>query len=70
MTKDQIEKLPHGGMAEDLLEHAVQFSLRSSGYQITDTEHPTTLAKLTEMALGRVLLTTKSTCFSGKLDQS
>jgi hypothetical protein len=29
MTDDEEKKLPHGGMAEDLLEHAVQFSLNS-----------------------------------------
>lgn len=27
MTDEQVDKLPHGGMAEGLLEHAVQFSL-------------------------------------------
>jgi hypothetical protein len=29
MTEDEVNKLPHGGMAERLLEHAVQFSLNS-----------------------------------------
>jgi hypothetical protein len=29
MTEDEEHKLPHGGMAEGLLEHAVQFSLNS-----------------------------------------
>jgi hypothetical protein len=29
MTDDEVKKLPHGGMAEGLLEHAVQFSLNS-----------------------------------------
>lgn len=29
MTEHEIEKLPHGGMAEGLLEHAVQFSLNN-----------------------------------------
>lgn len=29
MAEDEIAKLPHGGMAEDLLEHAVQFSLNN-----------------------------------------
>lgn len=29
MTQDQEEKLPHGGMAEGLLKHAVRFSLRT-----------------------------------------
>ena len=29
MTEDEEQKLPHGGMAEGLLEHAVQFSLNS-----------------------------------------
>ena len=29
MTEEEERKLPHGGMAEDLLEHAVQFSLHS-----------------------------------------
>ena len=29
MTDDEISKLPHGGMAESLLEHAVQFSLNN-----------------------------------------
>ncbi len=29
MTDDEEKKLPHGGMAEGLLEHAVQFSLNS-----------------------------------------
>jgi hypothetical protein len=29
MTEDEIHKLPHGGMAEGLLEHAVQFSLNN-----------------------------------------
>jgi hypothetical protein len=29
MTEDEINKLPHGGMAEGLLEHAVQFSLNN-----------------------------------------
>jgi hypothetical protein len=29
MTGDEEKKLPHGGMAEGLLEHAVQFSLNS-----------------------------------------
>lgn len=29
MTQDEEHKLPHGGMAEGLLEHAVQFSLNS-----------------------------------------
>jgi hypothetical protein len=29
MTQDEERKLPHGGMAEGLLEHAVQFSLNS-----------------------------------------
>jgi hypothetical protein len=27
MAEDEVNKLPHGGMAENLLEHAVQFSL-------------------------------------------
>ena len=29
MTESEINKLPHGGMAEGLLEHAVQFSLNN-----------------------------------------
>ena len=29
MTESEVDKLPHGGMAEGLLEHAVQFSLNS-----------------------------------------
>jgi hypothetical protein len=29
MTEDQVNKLPHDGMAERLLEHAVQFSLNN-----------------------------------------
>jgi hypothetical protein len=29
MTESEIKKLPHGGMAEGLLEHAVQFSLNN-----------------------------------------
>jgi len=29
MTEGEIDKLPHGGMAERLLEHAVQFSLNN-----------------------------------------
>ena len=29
MTEDEVNKLPHGGMAEGLLEHAVQFSLNN-----------------------------------------
>jgi hypothetical protein len=29
MTDDEVNKLPHGGMAEGLLEHAVQFSLNN-----------------------------------------
>ncbi len=29
MTQDEEHELPHGGMAEGLLEHAVQFSLNS-----------------------------------------
>ena len=29
MTENEEHKLPHGGMAEGLLEHAVQFSLNS-----------------------------------------
>jgi len=29
MAEDEVRKLPHGGMAEDLLEHAVQFSLNN-----------------------------------------
>jgi hypothetical protein len=29
MTEDEEHKLPHGGMAEGLLEHAVQFSMNS-----------------------------------------
>ena len=29
MTESEINALPHGGMAEDLLEHAVQFSLNN-----------------------------------------
>jgi len=29
MTQDEEDKLPHGGMAEGLLEHAVQFSLNN-----------------------------------------
>jgi len=29
MTEDEVRKLPHGGMAEGLLEHAVKFSLNS-----------------------------------------
>jgi hypothetical protein len=29
MTDEEVHKLPHGGMAEGLLEHAVQFSLNS-----------------------------------------
>src|SRR3984885_6352253 len=29
MTEGEINELPHGGMAEGLLEHAVQFSLNS-----------------------------------------
>jgi hypothetical protein len=29
MNEDEIRKLPHGGMAEGLLEHAVQFSLNN-----------------------------------------
>jgi hypothetical protein len=29
MTEEEINKLPHGGMAEYLLEHAVQFSLQN-----------------------------------------
>ena len=29
MTQDEEHKLPHGGMAEGLLEHAVRFSLNS-----------------------------------------
>jgi len=29
MTQDEEQKLPHGGMAEGLLEHAVQFSLNN-----------------------------------------
>jgi len=29
MTEDEEHKLPHGGMAEGLLKHAVQFSLNS-----------------------------------------
>lgn len=29
MTEAEVSKLPHGGMAEGLLEHAVQFSLNS-----------------------------------------
>ena len=29
MTDEEVNKLPHGGMAEDLLEHAVQFSLNN-----------------------------------------
>jgi hypothetical protein len=29
MTEDEVNKLPHGGMAEDLLEHAVKFSLNN-----------------------------------------
>ena len=29
MTEGEVDKLPHGGMAELLLEHAVQFSLNS-----------------------------------------
>jgi hypothetical protein len=29
MTESEVNKLPHGGMAEGLLEHAVQYSLNS-----------------------------------------
>src|ERR1700678_2492674 len=29
MTEDEIHKLPHGGMAESLLEHAVTYSLNN-----------------------------------------
>ena len=29
MTEEEVNKLPHGGMAEGLLEHAVQFSLNN-----------------------------------------
>jgi hypothetical protein len=29
MTEEEVHKLPHGGMAEGLLEHAVQFSLNN-----------------------------------------
>jgi hypothetical protein len=29
MTEDEVTKLPHGGMAEGLLEHSVQFSLNN-----------------------------------------
>jgi hypothetical protein len=29
MTEEEVDKLPHGGMAEGLLEHAVQFSLNN-----------------------------------------
>ena len=29
MTEDDVNKLPHGGMAEGLLEHAVQYSLNN-----------------------------------------
>ncbi len=29
MTDEELNKLPHGGMAEDLLEHTVQFSLNN-----------------------------------------
>ena len=29
MTEEEVNKLPHGGMAELLLEHAVQFSLQN-----------------------------------------